>query len=242
MRSLLCASIVLLTAGLAAAATTYNALLEEHVTDDGFVRYDDLAADRASLDAYVSDLATVDLASLDEDERLATLINAYNAFMLQTILDHRPVEKVTDIDGVFKAERFILAGEPVSLDEVEHEMIRKHYDEPRIHWAVNCAATSCPPLRAEAYEGDRLDEQLADQTRRVHNDAKFVDYDGGDTIRLTGLYGYYADDFKRGNDSVLPYVAQFVPALKKRLDDGTPPTIEYKAYDWTPNDAASRQE
>ncbi len=229
---------LLTTAALASADKSYDALLKQYVTPNGFVNYDGLAADRESLDTYIGGLATVDLASLSGDDRLATLINAYNAFMLETILENRPIDKVTDIDGVFKQERFILAGEPVSLDEVEHEMIRKQFDEPRIHWAVNCAALSCPPLRAEAYTGERLEEQLADQTQRVHADAKFVDYDGGDTITLSGLYSYYADDFKQGHDSVLPYVAQYVPALREQLEAGNAPSIEYNKYDWTPNDAA----
>ncbi|MEM7809198.1 MAG: DUF547 domain-containing protein [Planctomycetota bacterium] len=208
----------------------YDAMLREHVDGDGFVDYEQLRLSRTALDAYVDYLATVDLDGMAKDDRLATLINAYNAFMLQMVLDAGNVEHVLDdLEEPFDRKRFTLAGEQVSLNGLENDWIRADFDEPRIHWAVNCAAASCPPLRAEAYVGNRLNKQLAEQERLVHTDEKFVRYDG-DTLFLTPLYDWYGQDFVDAAGSVYGYVRPLLDLPEEE------PAIEFTEYDWTLND------
>ena len=213
----------------------FTALLQEHVDADGFVNYDALAGDRPKLDAYLDDLAAADLKAMNVDERLATLINAYNAMMLALVLDERPLEHIVDdIEQPFDKKRFVLAGESVSLDDIEHGMIRADFDEPRIHWAVVCGAFSCPPLRNEAYTGETLDKQLAGQAEYVHTHPRYIEYDGGDTIRLTRLYDWYAGDFMNGD--VLDYLKQYRPDVEGE------PEIEFIEYLWLPNDVSNRDQ
>ena len=144
-----------------------DALLRAHVDSTGLVDYAGLSRESAALDAYLASLASAPFEELGRDEKLALLINAYNAFTHRLILDHRPVSSIKDIPSGKRWDdrRWRLAGEMVSLDQIEHERIRAAFREPRIHFALVCAARSCPPLRAEAYVGDRLEAQLADQTR-----------------------------------------------------------------------------
>ena len=127
---------------------------------------------------------TAPIDELGRDERLALLINAYNAFTLRLILDHYPVASITDIpaDQRWDAVRWRLAGETYSLNQIEHELVRPNFREPRIHFALVCAAVGCPPLRTEAYTGELLEEQLEGQTRYSHAHDRWLRYrTGADT-------------------------------------------------------------
>ena len=216
------------------AVAGYDALLGEHVDAEGMVDYDAIVANPERLDAYVAWLSEVDLATLDDDAKLATLINAYNAFTLRLIADYPGVDSIKDIPEHkrWKHRRWSLGGEIVSLDDVEHEMIRKQFDEPRIHWAVVCAAISCPPLRPEAYVAQRLDAQLAEQSRRVHTSAKWLRFDRAtNTLSLTPLYQWYGSDFGEGQAAIVRNVAFYVPGLAPHAE----PKIDWLPYDWSLN-------
>ena len=225
--------------------SAFDALLKKHVDAEGFVDYAALAKDRAQLDSYVAALADAPFDQLGRDEKLALLLNAYNAYMLQLVLDSGGPAKVKlitrDIDEPFKKQRWTLAGERVSLDDVEHGKVRNDFREPRIHWALVCGAFSCPKLRNEAFTGDRLDAQLADQAKSVHTSPRYVQYDGGDTIRLSALYRFYADDFKATYGGVLESAARDRPDLKAAMDAGRAPgKIEFFDYRWETNDVSNR--
>ncbi|MEO0514620.1 MAG: DUF547 domain-containing protein [Planctomycetota bacterium] len=193
----------------------YDGLLRTHVDEQGFVDYAAIAAEPQVLTGYVESLALPDaLPPVDQrDARLAALINAYNAFTLQLILDHwdqfesGAVSSITELHGgkPWDQDIWTLAGQTVSLNQLEHELIRRDLltldgvpgaAEPRLHWAVVCAAYSCPPLRAEAYTAPQLEAQLADQERRVllTQDPRFVQQDGG-KIGVTQLFNWYGKDF-----------------------------------------------
>ena len=220
----------------------FDALLKKHVDADGLVDYKALARDAADLDAYLAQLAAVDLPALGRDEQLALLMNAYNAFTLRLMLDYPHVASIKDIpeDQRWKAARWKLAGKLVSLDQIEHEMIRPGYDEPRIHFALVCAAVACPPLRAEAYVADRLDEQLDDQMKFTHagdRRARWVVYTpGADSIRLTKLYQWYGKDFAPDQAGVLRYLAKYIPGLEPEKIR----TVEWLDYDWSLNSQENR--
>lgn len=154
----------------------FDALLRTQVDADGLVDYAGLKDAHAELDAYIRSLAAAPFEQLGRDEKLALLINAYNAFTLRLVLDHWPLASIRHIPGKrrWDAPRWRLAGETLSLNQIENERIRPRFKEPRIHFALVCAARGCPPLRAEAYTGARLSAQLADQARRVHSDGRWL--------------------------------------------------------------------
>ncbi len=223
----------------------FDLLLKRHVDADGFVDYAALAKARAPLDAYIASLATAPFDKLGRDEKLALLLNAYNAYMLQLVLDNGGPAKVKlitrDIDDPFKKQRWTLAGVRVSLDDVEHGKVRNDFREPRIHWALVCGAFSCPKLRNEAYAGDKLEAQLADQAKFVHTSPRYVQYDGGDAIRLSALYRFYAGDFDATYGGVLESVARDRPDLQAAIEAGRAPTnIQFFDYRWETNDVSNR--
>lgn len=193
-----------------APTNAYDELLHAHVDADGFVDYDAIVAEPNALNRYVEYLALPDaLPPVEQpNARLVALINAYNAFTIKLIVNHyddnEAPQSITDLHGgkPWDQEIWNLGGQTVSLNQIEHEMIRKEFpDEPRIHWAVVCAAYSCPPLRNEAYTTERLGEQLADQERRVllAGDERFIRIDprtGIVTVRgITKLFEWYGQDF-----------------------------------------------
>ncbi|MEM1445640.1 MAG: DUF547 domain-containing protein [Planctomycetota bacterium] len=213
----------------------YDAMLREWVDADGLVNYDAIFADSSRLDAYIAYLATADLDALSDDARLATLINAYNAFTLRLIADYPQVDSIFDIpeDERWVHARWNLGGRTVSLDELEHRIIRVDFDEPRIHWAVVCAAISCPPLRPEAYTAERLDEQLADQERIVHTSPKWQQFDASaNVLKLSPLYDWYGVDFGDGSPAAI--VANVAPYVDG-LDAGDSPKLDWLHYDWALN-------
>lgn len=214
-------------------------LLAKHVDGEGRVDYAGLVRERDRLDAYLDAVGKARLDRLGRDERLALLINAYNACTLRLILDHYPVRSIQDIPASKRWEdrRWNVGGHVWSLDQIEHEQIRPKFDEPRIHFALVCAAAGCPPLRDEAYAASRLAEQLAAQARRVHGDARWFRYDRDrNVVSLTRLYDWYGGDFEKAAGSVLAYAARYAPQLAQALEAGRQPEIRWLEYDWSLND------
>ena len=223
----------------------YDALLKQHVDARGMVDYRALHRSPKSLKRYVDGLAAVDLDALPRDGKLATLINAYNAFTLQLIVEHWPVDSIMDIpeDKRWEHRRWDLGGRKYSLNEIEHQVIRKRFDEPRIHFVLVCAAVGCPPLRREAYVDDRLDAQLADQTRYVHDHETWYRFDRRrGVLHLTKLYDWYAGDFTPKTDGVLDYVARYDPHLRQALAADRDLKIAWIEYDWALNARKARRE
>lgn len=218
-------------------------LANEHVTDGGWVDYEGLGRDESRLDHYIQSLADAPFDSMGRDEKLALLINAYNAFTLRLILDHYPVSSIRDIPAGkrWKDNRWNIGGHVWSLDQIEHEQIRPKFIEPRIHFAVNCAAIGCAPLRGEAYVADRINDQLEDQSVYVHDHDRWFQLDPtGKAVRLTELYSWYRNDFEQVSGSVLDFAAGYSPALRSQLDQGDRPVVNWIDYDWKLNDVKNR--
>jgi hypothetical protein len=215
------------------------------------VDYPRLADLRPALDNYLASLSAVrreDFKTWPKPDRLAFLINAYNGFTLQLILDHYPLDSIKDI-GTFwqspwKQEFFTLFGEKMHLDHLEHHLIRDWsvYAEPRIHFAVNCASVGCPALRPEAYTGEMLDQQLEDQTRRFLSDRsrnRLVD----SRLLISPIFKWYREDFEkswRGSQSLRTFLAGYSDALD--LDESENELwlngnldVEFGEYDWNLN-------
>ncbi|MHC4992488.1 MAG: VTT domain-containing protein, partial [Planctomycetota bacterium] len=214
----------------------FDALLRQHVDADGWVDYDGLRRDQVRLDAYLKMLADAPFDELGRDEKLALLINAYNAFTLKLILDNPGVDSIRKIDKPWDGPTYVLGGNRWSLNQIEHEQIRPMFKEPRIHFALVCAAVGCPPLRSEAYVAKRLEEQLDEQMRYAHRRGTWARFDAAEnTLYLTQLYNWYGDDFTQVVPSIVDYVATYVAGLEAAASSAQKPRIKWLDYDWALN-------
>ncbi len=223
--------------------STFDELLRAHVDEQGFVDYGALYDDPAQLDSYLLSLGTADFELLGRGEKLAFLLNATNACTLRLMLDHWPVESVREIpeEQRWTARRWLLFGETLSLAELHDDWLRSCFAEPRIHFALSDASLGGPPLRAEAYVGARLDEQLGDQTRRTLANARWANLVGDSgTLQLTQILLRYGDDFAQTNRSVLDFVRAYQPAVDALTAAGTRIRVAWLEYDWRHNGQSNR--
>lgn len=225
--------------------SAFDALLEAHVVD-GMVDYDAFAKAPA-FKTYLDSLGAADPARLDDRERLAYWINVYNAFTIELINRHHERASIRNINKTLGValkgpwhEKLVRAGGQVyHLDNVEHDIIRKQWKEPRIHFALVCAAMSCPLLRSEAYTGAKLEAQLDDQARRflLRSPAQnHVDVKTG-TVYGSPIYvQYYREDFGQTDAAITAYLAGFFPEgpEKQLLLSGRAKLVATE-YDWTLN-------
>ncbi|EXI91307.1 MAG: hypothetical protein AW11_00118 [Candidatus Accumulibacter regalis] len=248
------------TAAFDHSHAAWTALLKRHVVliDGGKasqVDYAGLARERPALTAYLESLSAVQRAHFEswpKVRQLAFLINAYNAFTVDLILGRYPdLQSIRDLGNIvfnspWKQKFFSLFGEPRHLDWIEHELIRKPgaYDDPRIHFAVNCASLGCPMLREEAFVGERLDEQLEQQTRRFLADRTRNRYEPRTaTLMVSPIFDWYGKDFQagyRGVTSLRQFLGNYADLLAR-----TPAEqallrqqlvgIDFLDYDWALN-------
>jgi len=237
-------------AGEPVSNVLYTAVLEEYV-QDGRVDYSGLCEDERFA-SYVNQLATVDPDTIgDNDERLAFWINLYNAYTLKIICDNYPLESINDlhlgglvVGTVLKKtvwdKKFVKTdGEELSLNHVEHEIIRSEFRDPRAHFAIVCASVSCPPLRAESYEGGRLGDQLDDQARIFFSepDKNYFDVEKKEA-HLSKILDWFSKDFGGNDEEILLFVSTYLPkdlASAIRADP-TEWKIKYTDYDWRLNE------
>ena len=233
----------------------WDAVASRFVSPAGRFDYTGLAADdrrpRPARRVHRRGRRGLDTAALTRDAHLATAINAYNAWTIRLILDHfedgQPPASIKDIPEAerWSAVRWTLGGQEMSLDMLEHLLIRPWFDEPRIHFALVCAAVSCPPLRAEAYTAERLEEQLEEQMILTHRPGPWVQMsESGDEVRLSSLYKWYGVDFVPTLDQpvpdaqakqLLPAIAPYVSAVEEKLDHGSGPAVAWIPYSWAIN-------
>lgn len=201
------------------------------------------AADRAALDAYVAGLAGRPIGRFARPEQAAYWINLYNALTVRVVLDHYPVDSIRDIDispgffsdGPWGAEVAVVDGEAVTLDDIEHRILRPIWRDARHHYVLNCAAVGCPQIAATAYRSGDLDARLDDAARAFVNHPRGVAATARG-LRLSKVYDWYEDDFG-DREALLAHLAAFAsPPLAAALADS--PRIAGYDYDWTLNDAA----
>jgi len=214
----------------------YARLLTQYVKGSR-VSYDGLKKDEALLDRYLLVLSAANPDPLPRNQQLAFYINAYNAFTLKLILTRYPdINSIKEIGSFFSnpwSKKFIdLNGRTVSLDYIEQEVLRERFKDPRIHFAINCASRSCPPLFNRPFEGDELDRQLEERTRAFINDPK-SNYVKGNTLFLSKIFSWFDKDF---NDNPLYYVRLYAgPQLLQALDAIPAVKVSFLPYDWTLN-------
>jgi len=219
----------------------FTAVLKTHVKN-GKVNYAALKNDKR-LDRYTAFLsATNPYTIAGKQNQLAFWINAYNAFTLQIVCRNYPVKSIKDIGSVFKSvwnQNFIrLKGREYSLNDIEHKIIRVRYNDPRIHFALVCAAKSCPPLRPEAYVGSRLDKQLNDQGKKFLRNRLLNRFNVAEKkVFLSSIFKWYRKDFPRSDRDFLVFLARFINPEEGRAVKRDPPgwEIDFLRYDWRLN-------
>lgn len=218
----------------------FDSLLVRYATPDG-VRYADWKAstrDSAALSDYVA-LLEAQRPNWPNYHTLAYWTNFYNAATLELVLAHYPVKSIKDIGGPQGSpwRRLIVQGRDrkLSLDDIEHNVIRRYYPDARIHFALNCASVGCPPLATTAFRGDSLDAQLDAVTRRVLNDTRWVEVTPTE-LRLTKLFDWYRKDFERDGASERGFVWKYRPADREAVLSEAR-KIVYKDYEWRLNEA-----
>lgn len=222
----------------------WTAILERFVSD-GRVSYARLQRDgQEPLAAYLSTLSGAcasDYEQWTSAERIAFWINAYNAFTVRQILDHYPIASVRRIGwlpGTAFRRAFIpmdgLKGGRISLDDIEHRTLRADFREPRIHFALVCAARSCPPLRAEAYRAADLDRQLDDQGRTFLGDPTKNRFAAAtNTLFLSSIFDWFRGDFEAAAGSLPAFVSRYLAEPRATAPDVR---IEFLDYDWSLNE------
>ncbi len=224
--------------------SAFDELLKTHVDADGWVDYDSLAGSEDQLQSYLERIAAVPFDELGRNEKLTLLINGYNAATLKLIIENLPADSIMDIPESrrWDAERWVIGGKRLSLNQLEHDEIRPNFAEPRIHFALVCAAVGCPPLRNQAYAAEKLENQLEEQAQYVHDHATWFQFDAGrGALALTKLYSWYAGDFVQNSGSVQRFAAKYSPELARFLKSGETPETTWLPYDWSLNSQANKQ-
>jgi hypothetical protein len=220
----------------------WSRLLERGIDDRGFVDYPFFQDHRAELDRYLGGVAEVELSTLTSAELEALLLNAYNALTIRSILDHPTVSTIRDIEGVWEQTKHRVGGFELTLDEIEHTLLRPFWKDPRIHFAVNCASASCAPLPRWAFDGSELERQLEERARHFLSDPRHVRVEGS-TVLLSSYFDWYGKDFtaegwKPRASTLLEFVALYATdEVAARLRSGEPLEIRFLDYDWSLNAA-----
>jgi hypothetical protein len=218
----------------------YGKLLQQYVKD-GQVNYTGFKKKEAQLDVYLGYLAATDPTQMAANDQFAFYINAYNAYTIKLILENfkngQPPVSIKDIGGFFSKpwsiKFVIVAGKTYTLDNIEHDILRPTFKDARIHFAVNCASKSCPPLSSEPYFGNKLDKQLNASTRAfIHNTKENRLEDT--LLYVSSIFKWYKEDFQKNPVGFFEKYAQGdlkdkLAAQKDRIK------IKYLDYDWSLN-------
>lgn len=236
-----------------------DSVLTGRVDGTGGVDYTGLASQRQTLDRYVAALALCSPHTCADrfpgaDDRLAYWINAYNAFVLLGVIDALPIGSVADVDGgldgFFRTKRFVAGGDTLSLDDIENGIIRPEFRDPRIHFAVNCGARSCPALDRRAYQGNNISAHLDAQARRFAADSAHVRWEAG-RLHVSRIMDWYGEDFvtwfptaaeiasqamPEQTPTLVDYLRLYAPPeLSHHLVQGVEIPIQFNDYDWALN-------
>ena len=238
---LLCFLIMGLTAEALAVQgvdhSLYAGLLKKYVKD-GVVNYQGFKNEESVLDQYLKVLEEVDSRRLSHGERFAFYINAYNAWTIKLILSEYPgVKSIKELGSLFKSpwKKKIsrIDDKIITLDDIEHNILRPRFKDPRVHFAINCAAKSCPPLRSEPYRGGDLDRQLNEMTKAFVNDSENNRLKG-QTLYVSSIFKWFAKDF---NEDIIGFFFKYAKGDLKRLLEARRGKIKvkYLDYDWSLN-------
>jgi hypothetical protein len=218
-------------------AGLYGELLQKYVKN-GVVDYEGFKKEEAKLDQYLSILEKTDTKALSRSEQFAFYINAYNAWTIKLILSAYPgIKSIKDLGSLLKnpweKEIARIDGDIMTLDHIEHDILRPRFKDPRVHFAVNCASKSCPPLRSEPYRGDIIDQQLDEMARAFINDPQRNRLEGR-TLYVCSIFKWFSEDF---HDDVVGFFLNYAQGdLKRQLEaEKGEIKLKYLDYDWSLN-------
>ncbi len=243
----------------------FSKVLARFVDQDGLVDYRELKAAPADLEDFIRILKSLEAQtyeSFSDQEKLAFWINAYNALTLKVIIDHYPIRSspfkslrypknsIRQISGAWERITFPVMGEPLSLNQIEHGILRKEFEEPRVHMALVCAARGCPPLRREPFAGSTIETQLDDQVRIFLSDPrKFFIEKNKHKVYLSSIFKWYGKDFlsryspqtgfeghSPEEKAVLHFISLHISEKQRNLLMQSVYKIKYMKYDWTLNE------
>ncbi len=233
----------------------FNTTLHTYVKD-GMVDYQSIKTTPKNLNATLKKWGAItkdEFNSWSEKQQLAFLFNIYNGATIKLIVNNYPIDSIKDIGGFFKGpwdqDIVQLFGEIITLDHLEHKILRKKYNEPRLHMALVCAAKGCPPLRSEAYTAESFDAQLDDQIKELlSNLLKFKINLNSKTVYLSSIFKWYGDDFiskyspttgfddlSKRDRAVANYISKHLPEKEKQFLHAGYYTVEHLYYDWSLN-------
>lgn len=224
----------------------WSNLLAKHVTDNGLVDYKGFREDSTQLDAYLTQLGNhhPNQQNWSKDERLAYWINAYNAYTIELILKHYPVESIKSIttgpnipfvNSPWDIQFIDIEDQEYDLNNIEHGILREKFNEPRIHFAINCASVSCPVLRDEAFQASKIEQQLQEQTVHFINNPDKNKLNQ-DHVKISKIFSWFNGDFTE-NGSLVDYLNKYA---KTRINEDA--EVAYMDYSWELNDAKDRPE
>ncbi len=249
------AAMAILCLNLQAQEPDYSAwtrILQAHYSPLDGMDYEGLASkDWASMKQVVQSMAQVDTSQLSRDGELAYYLNLYNVTVVNLMMENRKVASIRDLStdpfirfNVFRKDLVQMKGARISLKRLEDEFIRERFRDPRIHFAINCAAKSCPPIRTEAYTGARLQAQLDDQARAFFAHPKLgvilSRSSGGLIVQLTKIMdggSWFGEDFERWGAGRLTFLRKYLPVTQQHLLDANQGKVKFQffEYDWRLN-------
>jgi hypothetical protein len=229
---LLCSS----TFGMEAWEANYTRLLQKYIETTGvrYAAWKENSADVQALKEIINQIGASGPSSEEREAQLAYYINAYNALVLAGVLDRYPIRSVRDVApfyGFFTQNNVTIAGKKTSLYALERKLLIPRFQEPRIHFAINCASRSCPPLRSEAYTAARLDEQLNEMTRAFLNNSSEAIKPTGNDYAVSRIFDWYKDGFVASGGTVAfinKYRKESIPSDAK---------VSFQEYNWSLNEA-----
>lgn len=206
----------------------FDALLKKYVTEDGNVNYKGLTGEKEKLDGFITSFSKLNIESASRNEQLAFWINLYNACTLQLVCNHYPIKSIMDINSgkPWDLQVVEIAGKGLSLNQIENDIIRPDFNEPRIHFAVNCAAKSCPKLLNKAFFPNSLDAELTVATQVFLSNANQNQFEE-DRAKVSKIFEWYAADF--GN--LIQFLNRYSPHVLSETGE-----VSFNEYDWSLNE------
>lgn len=209
-----------------------SAFLAKFVDAEGNVNYAAIKRNPVELKSLIKRVELFDAAAVKPADREAFYLNAYNLLVINEIVSHYPLESVQKVPGFFDKNLVSVAGEKLTLNDLEAQKLRQPYADPRVHFALVCGAKGCPRLSRTAYAGSKLDAQLTQQASQVLQDPGFIQVDAqAHKALLSQIFKWYEADFKASGKTGVAYVNQF------RAGKPIPGTytVEYYPYNWALN-------
>jgi len=225
---------------------SFNSVLQSFSNENGSVDYTSIRNDPFNLNKFITFINNVSPENRPDlftgDDAKAYWINVYNALAIKTIIDNPEVNSIREISwgmGAFWRNKFIVGGKKMTLNYIEHKILRKKYKDPRIHFAINCASNSCPPIGNRIVTGNDLDAQLDKKAFNFINDSSNIRIDHANkVIHISRIFKWFKNDFIQNNGNIVFYLSNYHKEIssKQQLDLISTYRIVFNKYDWALND------